>query len=79
MERILDRLKIAVTVHGFRSTFSDWAAETTEHPREIVEAALAHIVGSATERAYRRGDVLERRRRLMDDWSRYLMSKVAAE
>lgn len=79
MERVLDRLKLDVTVHGFRSTFSDWAAETTEHPREIVEAALAHIVGSATERAYRRGDALERRRRLMDDWALFLRGKDPAK
>lgn len=78
MERVLDRMVVDYTVHGFRSTFSDWASETTETPREIVEAALAHIVGSATERAYRRGDVLERRRRLMDDWALFLRGKEAA-
>lgn len=61
-----------VTVHGFRSTFRDWVGEETEFPREIAEAALAHNVGDATERAYRRGDALERRRRLMDAWANFV-------
>lgn len=63
-----------VTVHGFRSSFRDWAAEETPHAREIAEAALAHTVGDDTERAYRRGDVLEKRRALMQDWARYVSS-----
>lgn len=58
-----------VTVHGFRSAFRDWAAEETDYPREIAEAALAHVIGDATERAYRRGDALEKRRALMEDWA----------
>jgi integrase len=58
------------TVHGFRSSFRDWAAEETGFPREIAEAALAHAVGDLTERAYRRGDALERRRELMEAWGR---------
>jgi integrase len=61
-----------LTVHGFRSTFRDWAAELTDHSRELAEAALAHVVGDATERAYRRGDVLDKRRRLMEDWAAFL-------
>ena len=72
MERVLDRMSRPVTVHGFRSTFRDWVSEETEHPREIAEAALAHIFGDSTERAYRRGDALEKRRRLMEDWAQYL-------
>jgi integrase len=64
----------AVTVHGFRSTFRDWAAEQTNYPREIAEHALAHSVGDATERAYRRGDALTKRRSLMEAWARYCMS-----
>ena len=52
----------AFTVHGFRSAFRDWAGERTNFPREVAEAALAHVVGDATERAYRRGDALEKRR-----------------
>jgi integrase len=62
----------AVSVHGFRSTFRDWVAETTEFPSELAEAALAHIVGDAVERAYRRGDALERRRHLMEAWCAYM-------
>lgn len=55
-----------LTVHGFRSTFRDWCAELTNHPREIAEKALAHSVGDETERSYQRGDLLEKRRRLME-------------
>jgi len=62
----------AVTVHGFRSTFRDWAGETTPHPREVVESALAHRVGDKTERAYARGDLFARRARLMADWADFL-------
>lgn len=57
--------------HGFRSTFKDWATETTDHARDIVEAALAHVVGDKVEAAYRRGDALEKRRALMADWAAY--------
>ena len=68
----LRRMKVEnATVHGFRSAFRDWAAEETHFPREIAEAALAHVVGDATERAYRRGDALERRRDLMAAWESY--------
>lgn len=56
------------TVHGFRSSFRDWAAECTEYPNEVVEMALAHKIGNAAEAAYRRGDMLERRGPLMKDW-----------
>jgi integrase len=59
------------TVHGFRSAFRDWAGERTNFPREIAEAALAHVVGDATERAYRRGDALEKRRALMEAWAKF--------
>ncbi len=59
------------TVHGMRSAFRDWAGEETEFPRELAEAALAHVVGGAVEQAYRRGDALEKRRRLMDAWAAY--------
>ncbi len=62
------------TVHGFRSAFRDWCAEETDHAREVAEAALAHVVGDATERAYRRGDALEKRRALMNDWEKFLTS-----
>ena len=54
------------------SSFRDWAAEETDHPREVIEAALAHVVTNEVEAAYARSDLFERRRRLMDDWSVYL-------
>jgi integrase len=58
-----------LTVHGFRSSFRDWAAEMTNYPREVCEMALAHSVGNKVESAYRRGDLLEKRRLLMDAWA----------
>ena len=58
-----------LTVHGFRSTFRDWAAECTAYPNEVAEAALAHVVGDKVEAAYRRGDLFEKRRKLMDAWA----------
>ncbi len=63
-----------VTVHGFRSAFRDWAAETTAHPNEVVEMTLAHAIGDKTEAAYRRGDLFEKRRALMEDLASYLVS-----
>ncbi len=63
-----------LTVHGFRSTFRDWAAEVTSHPNMVAEMALAHTVGNAVEAAYRRGDLMERRRVLMTDWAGYCAS-----
>jgi integrase len=72
MEMVLRRMKVeGVTVHGFRSTFRDWCGEVTSFPREIAEAALAHVAGDATERAYRRGDALEKRRTLMEAWAAF--------
>jgi integrase len=69
---LLRRMKAeGVTVHGFRSSFRDWAGECTSFPREIAEAALAHAVGNEVERAYRRSDALEKRRKLMDAWASY--------
>lgn len=65
-----------VTVHGFRSTFRDWAAECTQFPNEVCEMALAHVIDDETEAAYRRGDLFERRRKLMAAWERYCASKV---
>jgi integrase len=60
------------TVHGFRSTFRDWAAEATDTPNHVVEQALAHAISNAVEAAYRRGDLLEKRRELMADWADYV-------
>lgn len=73
MAMLLRRMKIDdVTVHGFRSSFRDWAGEETTFPREVAEAALAHVVGSEVERAYRRGDALEKRRAMMVAWAEFL-------
>jgi integrase len=66
------------TVHGFRSSFRDWAAECTSFPREIAETALAHTIGSDVERAYRRGDALEQRRGLMTAWDEFVSGAVLA-
>jgi integrase len=60
-----------LTAHGFRSTFRDWVAEATNHQREIAEAALAHAFGNAVEQAYQRGDLLEKRRKVMADWAAF--------
>jgi len=59
------------TVHGFRSSFRDWASEATSFPHEVCEQALAHTIGSAVERAYRRGDLFEKRRQLMEAWGEF--------
>ena len=64
-------MRDGLTVHGFRSTFRDWAAEQTSYPHEMCEIALAHAVGNKVEAAYRRGDMMEKRRRLMADWAAY--------
>lgn len=69
---------VGVTVHGFRSCFRDWVGEATSFPPELAELALAHHVGSAVERAYRRGDALDRRRELMDAWERFCLSRSDA-
>jgi integrase len=66
-----------LTTHGFRSTFRDWAAETTVFPSEVVEMALAHAVGSKVEAAYRRGDLFAKRRELMDAWGAFVTSASA--
>ena len=73
LRRLLERCGIACVPHGFRSSFRDWAAEETNHPREVIEAALAHIVQNRVEAAYARSDLFERRRRLMHDWAAYLV------
>jgi integrase len=64
-----------ITVHGFRSTFRTWAGERTPHPVHVIEQALAHSIGSKVERAYARGDLFEKRRRLMADWSKFCSTK----
>ena len=76
---LLREHRIAAVPHGFRSTFRDWAAEETDHPREVIEAALAHVVQNRVEAAYARSDLFERRRILMDDWARYLAQGTATD
>ena len=68
----LRRMNLKITAHGFRSAFRDWAAETTNIPREVAEMALAHAVENKVEAAYRRGDLLTKRRELMQQWSDYV-------
>jgi integrase len=72
LEMVLRRMKIeGVTVHGFRSAFRDWAAECTNFSNEVCEAALAHVIKNKAEAAYRRGDLFEKRRRLMEAWAEF--------
>ncbi|MBT4671283.1 MAG: tyrosine-type recombinase/integrase [Rhodospirillaceae bacterium] len=72
LSKVIRRMGLTdITVHGFRSSFRDWAAETTAYPREVCEMALAHAIESETEAAYRRGNLLIKRVRLMADWSKY--------
>ena len=67
------------TVHGFRSAFSDWARETTAYPRDVVEMALAHAIKDKSEAAYRRGDALPKRAKLMEAWGRHCESTPVAD
>jgi len=78
MLEMLRGLRPGVTVHGFRSSFRDWAAERTNYQNHIVEMALAHVIGDKVEASYRRGDLFEKRRRLMADWEAYCSSKPKA-
>jgi integrase len=65
------RMQLSAVPHGFRSTFRDWASEQTSFPNEVCEMALAHAIRDKTEAAYRRGDLLEKRRALMEAWASY--------
>jgi integrase len=69
LSKLLKEMREPYTPHGFRSSFRDWASEETQHPSDVAEAALAHVVKSNTEAAYRRGNLLEKRRAMMDDWN----------
>lgn len=75
---LLRRMGVDATVHGFRSSFRDWVAECTSVSHEVAEVALAHTVGSAVERASRRGDLFDKRRHLMADWAGYCHGGKAA-
>jgi integrase len=72
MQTTLRRIGHEQTVHGFRSSFSDWAHELTAHSNHTIEISLAHTVGNEAERAYRRGDMFNKRRQLMEAWGRYV-------
>jgi integrase len=71
---ICRKMNYNVTVHGFRSTFRDWASETTNHSNDVIEMALAHTINNKVEAAYRRGDLFNKRQDLMNDWSNYCLS-----
>lgn len=75
MAMLLRRMDTSATAHGFRSAFRDWAAECTGYPNEVCEAALAHTIENRVEAAYRRGDLFEKRSRLMEDWDGYCARK----
>lgn len=73
---VLRRMEMDITAHGFRSTFRDWVSETTDYSNEAAEMALAHTIKNVAEAAYRRGDMLEKRRDLMEDWSNFATSQI---
>ena len=78
LQMVLRRMRVeGVTVHGFRSAFRDWAAECTNCPNEVCEAALAHAIENKSEAAYRRGDLFDKRRRLMEAWAAYCSTRKA--
>lgn len=79
MAMLLRRMKAEVTVHGFRSTFCDWASELTSFPHEVCEIALAHTIANKAEAAYRRGDLFEKRRKLMDAWAGFCGTRKSAK
>jgi integrase len=75
IEMLLRRMEVNdATVHGFRSSFRDWAGNVSSFPRELIETALAHVIGDKAEQAYRRSDALEKRRKLMNAWAAYCMA-----
>ena len=78
LHRLLARMQVAVTVHGFRSAFRDWAGETTAFPHDICEAALAHVRGDKSVQAYARGDLFNKRCKLMEAWAKFCTSPPKA-
>jgi integrase len=78
MSMMIRRLGEDVTVHGFRSCFRDWVSEETNHSHEVAEMALAHSISNKVEKAYRRGNLLERRRQLLQEWQDYCFSQVVS-
>ena len=76
-QKMLRKMKVeGATPHGFRSTFRDWAGNETSFPRELIETALAHLIGDQAEQAYRRSDALEKRRALMAAWAGYCAEPI---
>ena len=75
MAMLLRRMGHELTIHGFRSSFRDWASETTAFPHEVCEMALAHSISNKSEAAYRRGDIFDKRRMLMDEWAHFCCSE----
>ncbi len=76
LSAVMRRMKVAAVPHGFRSTFRDWAAERTNYPREVAEMALAHAIGDKVEAAYRRGDLFDKRRRMMAEWAAFCATEL---
>ena len=72
MTKVTRDMKVAAVPHGMRSSFKDWASERTAYPNELSEAALAHTIPNKSEAAYRRGDLFDKRRRMMDDWAKFI-------
>jgi integrase len=79
MTAVMRRMRAEAVPHGFRSTFRDWAGEKTNYPRELAEQALAHTLQSKVEAAYRRGDALEKRRGMMQDWATFCEKKPSPD
>lgn len=77
MDKILRLERLDITVHGFRSTFKDWATERTNFSHELSEAALAHAIRDKTDAAYRRGDMMDKRREMMEAWARFCLGDTA--
>jgi len=77
LSAVMRRMEVDAVPHGFRSTFRDWAAERTNYPRDVAEMALAHTIGDKVEAAYRRGDLFEKRRRMMADWAKAITAPPA--
>lgn len=77
--QIMRRMKVDHTMHGFRASFRTWAAEVAHYDHDLLEFALAHVVGDATVRAYQRSDMVEKRRKLMQDWAAYIQTTEKAE
>jgi integrase len=79
LSALMRRMQVNAVPHGFRSSFRDWCAERTNFPRELAEQALAHVLTNKVEAAYRRSDLFDKRRKLMDAWARFCASPRPAD